>query len=103
MSAKLPLDGVRIVEMSQLIAIPYAMKLLSDMGAEVIRVESCVRLENYRGAAFYDDNVEGEWLNRGINFYEQNRNQRSLALHLTNPVAPEARREKIDLTHTIPG
>ncbi|MCH7800159.1 MAG: CoA transferase [Chloroflexi bacterium] len=98
MSAKLPLDGVRIVEMSQLIAIPYAMKLLSDMGAQVIRVESCVRLENYRGAAFYDDNVEGEWWNRGINFYEQNRNKRSLALDLTKPEGREALLEIIAIS-----
>lgn len=90
MSAKLPLEGVRIVEMSQLIAIPYAMKLLSDMGAQVLRIESCVRLENYRGTAFYDDNVDGEWWNRGINFYEQNRNKRSLALDLTKPEGREA-------------
>lgn len=83
MTIQLPLEGIRIVEMGQLIAIPYAVKLLSDMGAEIIRIESCTRLETYRGTAFYDDNVDGEWWNRGINFYEQNRNKRSLALDLT--------------------
>ena len=46
----LPLTGVRIVEMGQLIAIPHAIKLLGDMGAEVIRIESCARLDNYRDA-----------------------------------------------------
>ncbi|MDP6454466.1 MAG: CoA transferase [SAR202 cluster bacterium] len=90
MSVKLPLEGVRIVEMSQLIAIPYAAKLLSDMGAQVIRIESCVRLENYRGTAFYDDRVDGEWWNRSINFYEQNRNKHSLALDLTKPEGQQA-------------
>ena len=41
-----PLQGVRIVEMGQLIAIPFAMKLLADMGAQVIRLESTRRLES---------------------------------------------------------
>ena len=34
------LSGVRIVELGQLIAVPYATKLLADMGAEIIRLES---------------------------------------------------------------
>ena len=86
----LPLEGIRIVEMGQLIAIPYAIKLLSDMGAEVIRIESCVRLENYRANSFYDDNSDGEYWNRGINFYEQNRNKLSLTLDLTKARGREA-------------
>ena len=98
MSVKLPLEGVRIVEMSQLIAIPYAVKLLSDMGAQVMRIESCVRLENYRGTAFYDDRVDGEWWNRSINFHEQNRNKHSLALDLTKPEGQEALLELIAIS-----
>ncbi len=33
-----PLKGVRIIEMGQLIAIPWALKMLADMGAQVIRM-----------------------------------------------------------------
>ncbi|GIT13988.1 MAG: hypothetical protein CM1200mP35_08080 [Chloroflexota bacterium] len=36
-----PLEGLRVVEMGQLIAIPAAMKMMADMGAQVIRLESC--------------------------------------------------------------
>ena len=50
-----PLNGIRVVEMGQLIAIPYATKLLADMGAEVIHVEPCSRLENYRTLSFYEN------------------------------------------------
>lgn len=35
----LPLDGVRVVEIGNLIAAPYAGMLLADLGAEVIKVE----------------------------------------------------------------
>lgn len=78
-----PLQGVRIVEMGQLIAIPSAMKWMADMGAEVIRLESVQRLESYRTDSLYHNDVEGEFWNRGANFYEQNRNKLGLTLDLS--------------------
>ena len=78
-----PLQGVRIVEMGQLIAIPSAMKWMADMGAEVIRLESVQRLESYRTDSLYHNDVEGAFWNRGANFYEQNRNKLGLTLDLS--------------------
>jgi len=80
-----PLAGVRIIEMGQLIAIPFATKMLADMGAQVIRLESCQRLESYRGDSLYQNNIEGEFWNRGANFYEHNRNKLGITLDLSNP------------------
>ena len=80
-----PLEGVRVVEMGQLIAIPWAMKMLADMGAQVIRLESCQRLESYRGDSVYQNDVNGEFWNRGANFYEQNRNKLGITLDLGHP------------------
>ncbi len=77
-----PLQGVRIIEMGQLIAIPFAMKLLADMGAQVIRLESTRRLESYRSDSVYQNEVHGEFWNRGANFYEQNRNKLGITLDL---------------------
>ena len=77
-----PLEGLRIVEMGQLIAIPWAMKMLADMGAQVIRLESCERLESYRGDSVYLNDISGEFWNRGANFYEQNRNKLGITLDL---------------------
>ena len=34
-----PLDGIKIVEFTQIIAAPFGGMLLSDMGAEVIKIE----------------------------------------------------------------
>ena len=53
-----PLNGVRIVEMGQLIAVPWAMKMLAEMGAQVIRLESCGRTD-YRNAPLYPDDING--------------------------------------------
>ena len=78
-----PLEGVRIVEMGQLIAIPFAMKMLADMGAQVIRLESTGRLESYRSDSVYQNDVSGEFWNKGANFYEQNRNKLGVTLDLS--------------------
>ena len=92
------LNGVRIVEFGQLIAIPFATKLLADMGAEVIRIESCTRLELYRASGFYDNNPSGDWWNRAVNFYEQNRNKLSLTLDLTKPEGRSALLELVSVS-----
>ncbi len=90
-----PLDGVRIVEMGQLIAIPFATKLLADMGAQVIRLESTRRVESYRSDSVYLNEVEGEFWNRAANFYEHNRNKLGITLELDRPQGLEVLRELI--------
>ena len=84
-----PLAGVRVVEMGQLIAIPFAMKMLADMGARVIRLESAGRLESYRSDSVYRNEIHGEFWNRGANFYEQNRNKLGITLDLSRPEGRE--------------
>lgn len=94
----LPLEDVRIVEMGQLIAMPAATKLLADMGAQVIRIESCTRLELYRAISFYQNNSTGEYWNRGANFYEQNRNKLGLTLDLNKPNGLNTLRELVSIS-----
>ena len=36
--ARLPLEGIRIIDSTYVFALPYAGGLLADMGAEVIKV-----------------------------------------------------------------
>ena len=93
-----PLEGVRIVEMGQLIAIPSAMKWLGDMGAQVIRLESVQRLESYRTDSLYHNEVEGDFWNRGANFYEQNRNKLGLTLDLSREEGRAVLRDLIAVT-----
>ena len=93
-----PLKGVRIIEMGQLIAIPFAMKLLADMGAQVIRLESTRRLESYRSDSVYQNEVHGEFWNRGANFYEQNRNKLGITLDLGRPEGLDILRQLIAIS-----
>ena len=94
----LPLAGVRVVEMGQLIAVPHAAKMLADMGAQVIRVESHARLEGYRASAFYDNDPGQAYWNRGANFYEQNRNKLGLTLDLSKEGGLDTLRELIAMS-----
>ncbi len=92
------LEGIRIVEMGQLIAIPFAMKLLADMGAQVIRLESTRRLESYRSDSVYLNEIHGEFWNRGANFYEQNRNKLGITLDLGRAEGLDILRKLIAVT-----
>src|SRR5437667_12742708 len=48
---QLALEGLRILDLTQVAVGPYATLLLGFMGAEVIKVESCARMDISRGAA----------------------------------------------------
>ncbi len=72
-----PLDGVRILEFTEIIAGPYGGMLLSDMGADVIKVEPPWG-EPWRFAQEFVPN-------ESRNFISLNRGKRSLPLDLTKP------------------
>ncbi|MBI4200071.1 MAG: CoA transferase [Chloroflexi bacterium] len=83
---RLPLEGVRAVESSYVYAMPLAASLLTDLGAEVIKVEGLSRIDTTRGG-FYGgatpDNVPGPdpW-NRTSTYQQLNRGKKSLVLDL---------------------
>ncbi|TMC47533.1 MAG: CoA transferase [Chloroflexi bacterium] len=79
------LEGVRVVEWGEAYAVPYLGRLLADMGADVIKVESCHRPDVVRVWPF-PDGVPGEqFWNRGGVFNEPNRNKRDVTLDLRDP------------------
>lgn len=76
--APLPLAGVRVVDLSRILAGPYAAQILGDLGADVIKVE------HPRG----DDTRRWgppEYEGRAAYFLACNRNKRSVALDLADP------------------
>ena len=94
----LPLTGVRVLDLSYVFAVPYMAGLLSDLGAEVIKIEAPHKLDQTRGRAFgpYLDNdpAENPWNRSGI-FYVVNRGKRSLAMDLSQQEGQEIFRELV--------
>ncbi len=73
-----PLEGVRIVDLTQMIAGPLATMILADQGAEVIKVENPKGGDHTRLVSQTRGGLTASYLNN-------NRNKRSLALDLKAP------------------
>jgi crotonobetainyl-CoA:carnitine CoA-transferase CaiB-like acyl-CoA transferase len=76
-SRPLPLAGVRVLDISQVMAGPYACMLLGDLGADVIKVEPPVTGDQTRGSMGFK--MKGA---DSLGFLNMNRNKRSVTLDL---------------------
>ncbi|HEY1102185.1 MAG TPA: CaiB/BaiF CoA-transferase family protein [Burkholderiaceae bacterium] len=77
-----PLAGLRVVELGQLIAGPFAAKTLADFGADVIKIEPPGTGDPLRQWRMVKDGTSVWW-------QVQSRNKRSLALDLRQAEAQE--------------
>ncbi len=80
-----PLAGVRVLDLGQIWAGPYAACLLADQGADVIKVESPTNWDPNRCAAPPPAGREARWWNTCAYFHEYSRNKRSVGLELRHP------------------
>lgn len=80
---RLPLEGLRIVDCTQLWAGPYCTALLADLGAETIKMEPPYGEWSRGGRNHYTKGEVGEkpW-NRNCEFIPRNRNKLSVSLDL---------------------
>lgn len=76
------MEGIKIVELGQVVAIPMAAAILADWGADVIKVETPVVGDQARGTT----HLEGGKCTNGIHylFEVMNRNKRGITLNLKN-------------------
>jgi crotonobetainyl-CoA:carnitine CoA-transferase CaiB-like acyl-CoA transferase len=74
---KLPLEGVRVLDVSQVMAGPYCCMLLADLGADVIKIEPPGSGDQTRGAMGFK--MKGS---DSMGFLNMNRNKRSITLNL---------------------
>ncbi|WP_022891637.1 CaiB/BaiF CoA transferase family protein [Agromyces subbeticus] len=79
------LDGVRVLDATQMLAGPLAATRLGDLGADVIKLESPHGGEFNRTHGFDGIRLHGEM----TTFLAVNRNKRSLAVDLKHPEASE--------------
>lgn len=86
----LPLEGVRILDFTWAMAGPQATRLLADLGADVLKVESIERLDLARSAfGPFPHGREAFGPNSSGYFNHFNRNKRSIALNMATAEARE--------------
>jgi len=74
----LPLEGVKVLDFTAIMAGPYCTLMLADMGAEVIKIETFPEGD---GSRRFDPKVNGE----SYCFAVLNRNKKSVALDMKKP------------------
>ncbi|MFM7010796.1 MAG: CaiB/BaiF CoA transferase family protein [Betaproteobacteria bacterium] len=82
----LPLTGLRVIELGQLIAGPFASKILAEFGADVIKVEPPQGGDPLRGWRLIHEGTSVWWAAHA-------RNKRSLTLDLRTPEGQDVIRQ----------
>jgi len=73
-----PLEGIKVLDLSRVLAGPFCCMLLGDMGADVVKVERVGRGDDVRSVG---DKVGGE----SLYFLMMNRNKRGITLDFRQP------------------
>jgi formyl-CoA transferase len=83
-AAPRPLDGIRVLDLSRVLAGPSAAQTLADLGAEVIKIERPAVGDDTRlmGPHFGADH--GELVDRSAYFWAVNRGKQSVAIDLAD-------------------
>ena len=84
-----PLEGIRVVDCTTILAAPYSLGLLGDLGADVIKVEAHNRKSRVGGMLYRNEAGEQFWNDSGF-FNIPNRSKRGITLDLKQPAGKEA-------------
>lgn len=89
-----PLEGIRVIDLSHVLAMPYCTMILGDLGAEIIKVEKPDTGDDSR---HFGPFKEGE----SAYFMSINRNKKSMTLNLKDERGKEVLRELIKSSDVI--
>lgn len=104
-----PLEGIRVLDLSQIWAGPWATQLLGSLGAEIIKIESTVRMDPWRGPLEptgpkhrYPEGEPGtDPYNRDAFYNSMNRNKLGITLDLTKPEGKELFRRLVAVSDVV--
>lgn len=94
MSNKKPLQGVRVIELGNLVAAPFAGKIFSEFGAEVIKVEEPKRGDALRNWRIMHEDTSVWW-------YVQSRNKKSVTANMREKEGQEVVRSLIEQADVV--
>ena len=100
--ARGPLTGVRVLDLSRILAGPWAGQLFADLGAEVIKVERPGKGDDTRGwgPPFLKDK-DGSDTSESAYFLCANRGKRSITLDIAKPEGQQLARELAQLSDVV--
>ncbi len=98
---KSALDGVRVLDLSRVLAGPWASQLLGDLGAEIIKIEKPGAGDDTRGwgPPFLKD-AAGETTDAAY-FLAANRNKKSVAIDIADPAGADLVRKIAGKSHIV--
>jgi benzylsuccinate CoA-transferase BbsF subunit len=97
---ELPLEGIRVLDFCQMWAGPHATEWLSVMGAEVIKVETSLRID-YMRIVGAPPGLAGTGPNVGSAFASLNWGKKSISLNMTKPKAQALAKNLIKICDVV--
>ncbi len=94
---RLPLEGIRIIDSTTILAAPYSLALLGDFGADVIKVEAHTRQSRVGNLLYHNEVSDAYWNESGF-FNIPNRSKRAITLDLKKPEGLEVLLRLIDVS-----
>ena len=98
--AKLPLEGIRILDLTAFWSGPFAAVTLANMGAEVIKLEAPKRMDGWRGAGVASLPEERIW-ERSPLFNSVNTDKLGITLDLSNPKGVEVFKRLVKISDVV--
>jgi crotonobetainyl-CoA:carnitine CoA-transferase CaiB-like acyl-CoA transferase len=92
----LPLEGLRVIDLTTFWAGPVATQLLGTLGADVIHVESVQRPDGYRFIRMAEGPLPDDWWERSTGFHAVNTNKRGITLDLSREEGRELLLQLVD-------
>ena len=100
-----PLENIRVVDLSRVFAMPFAGANLADLGAEVIKIDTCQAqfMETTRTITGpFPNNQPGElWWEQGGTFQTLNRGKRSVTLDLRSEQAQDILKDLVSVSDIV--
>ena len=85
-----PLAGFRVLDLSRILAGPWASQMLADLGAEVIKIERPGQGDDTRGwGPPYIPDESGELTGEAAYFHSANRGKQSVCIDISSPQGRE--------------